>query len=293
MTRATTPERLMPQEMSDKTCLVTGATLGIGKETALGLARLGAKVVIVGRDEARTRATAAEIAKETGNPNVDFLVADLSLQSGVRALAAAFKAKYSRLDVLINNAGAVFMKREVTSEGFERTWALDHLAEFLLTDLLLDTLQASAPGRIVNVASGAHTGGKIDFDDVQRSKKYGGIGAYNQAKLANVMFTYALARRLAGKGVTVNCLHPGVVATGFGHNTPGLVKTLLSWGRPFLLTAANGAKTSIYLASSPEVAAVSGKYFDKCKPVASSKASYDEAAQERLWEMSLKQTGLA
>jgi NAD(P)-dependent dehydrogenase (short-subunit alcohol dehydrogenase family) len=280
----------MSQEMQGKICLVTGATLGIGKETALGLARKGAHVVIVGRDEARTRETQAWIVRESGNAQVDFLVADLSSQPKVRRLAEEFKSKYARLDVLLNNAGAIFTKREVTVDGIERTWALDHLAEFLLTQLLLDQLEASAPSRIVNVASGAHMAGKMNFDDLQGEKKFSGMGAYAQAKLANILFTFALSRRLAGKGVTANCLHPGVVATGFGHNTPGLVKTLVSLLRPFLITPEKGAATSIYLASSPDVADVSGKYFAKCKPIASSKLSTDVAVQEKLWEVSLRQT---
>lgn len=280
----------MLQEMQGKICLVTGATLGIGKETALGLARKGAQVVIVGRDEARTRETAAWIVKESGNARIDFLVADLSSQAEVRHLAAEFKGKYVRLDVLLNNAGAIFTRRETTIDGYERTWALNHLAEFLLTSLLLEMLQASAPARIVNVASAAHTSGKIDFDNLQGEEKYSGIGAYSQSKLANILFTYALARRLSGKGVTANCLHPGVVATGFGHNTPGLVNTLLSLARPFLITPEKGAATSIALASSPDVADVSGKYFAKSQPIASSKLSYDEALQEKLWAVSEKQT---
>jgi NAD(P)-dependent dehydrogenase (short-subunit alcohol dehydrogenase family) len=280
----------MSTEMQGKICLVTGATLGIGKETALGLARKGAHVVIVGRDEARTRETAAWVAKESGNAQVDFLVADLSSQAEVRRVAAAFVGIYPRLDVLINNAGAIFMKRELTVDGVERTWALNHLAEFLLTQLLLDKLAASAPARIVNVSSDAHTAGAIAFDNLQGERKYGGMRAYAQSKLANILFTFALARRLAGKGVTANCLHPGVVSTGFGHNTPGLVNTVLNLARPFLLTAEKGAATSIYLASSPEVANVSGKYFVRCRPTASSKQSTDVALQERLWELSERQT---
>ena len=282
----------MAQDLSGKVCLVTGATLGIGRETALGLAAMGATLVLVGRDADRTRETVAQITRETGNASVDSFVFDLSLQTGVRALAAAFSAKYPRLDVLVNNAGAAFMQREVTAEGVERTWALNHLAPFLLTNLLLDRLKASAPSRIVTVASSAHEPGAIHFDDLQGAKSYAGFRAYSQSKLANVMFTYALARRLAGTGVTANCLHPGVVATGFGHNTPGLVRTLVSLARPFLLTAAKGAKTSIYLASSPEVAGVSGKYFAKCRVVASSARSQDVAVQERLWAVSAKETGL-
>ena len=281
----------MPDAMLGKTCLVTGATLGIGRETALGLARIGARVVIVGRDYTRTREAAAQIAREAGAGDVDYLVADLSSQSEVRRLAEAFGGKYPKLDVLVNNAGAVFTRRETTADGIERTWALNHLAEFLLTWLLLERLRAGAPARVVNVASAAHTSGRINFDDLQGDKKYSGIGAYAQAKLANIMFTYALARRLEGSGVTANCLHPGVVATGFGHNTPGLMSTLLKLARPLLITPQKGAATSIYLASSPDVANVSGKYFAKCKPLAASKLSRDTAAQERLWDVSERQTG--
>ncbi len=282
----------MAQEMKGKICLVTGATLGIGKETALGLARMGAQVVIVGRDAARTKETAAWIARESGNSQIDFLVADLSLQAEVRRLAEVFKSRYARLDVLLNNAGAIFTRRELTAEGFERTWALNHLAEFLLTHLLLERLEASAPARIVNVASRAHVRGSMDFDNLQGEKKYGGMNAYCRSKLANIMFTYALARRLTGAGVTANCLHPGVVATGFGRNTPGLFRTLIGLARPLLITPEKGALTSIYLASSPEVANVSGKYFDKCKPIDSSARSLDIDAQERLWALSETQTNL-
>ncbi len=280
----------MSTEMQGKIFLVTGATLGIGKETALGVARKGGRVVIVGRDEARTNETAAWIVRESGNPQVDHLVADLSSQAEVRRLAAAFDSRYPRLDVIINNAGAIFMKRELTVDGLERTWALNHLAEFLLTRLLLGKLQASAPARIVNVSSDAHTAGAIAFDNLQGEKKYRGMRAYAQSKLANVLFTFALARRLTGKRVTANCLHPGVVATGFGHNTPGLVNAILNLARPFLLTAEQGAATSIYLASAPEVAEVSGEYFVKCKPATPSKQSTDVALQDKLWELSERQT---
>jgi retinol dehydrogenase 12 len=280
----------MSLEMQDKLCLVTGATLGIGRESALGLARMGAHVVIAGRDEARTRETAAAIAAQSGNAQIDFLVADLSSQAEVRRLAREFRDQYRRLDVLLHNAGAIFTKRETTVDGFERTWALNHLAQFLLTQLLLDRLEASAPARIVNVASRAHMSGTIDFNNLQGEKKFSAIGAYNRSKLANILFTYALARRLAGKGVTANCLHPGVVGTGFGQNTPGFLKTVLGLAKPFLITPEIGAATSIYLASSPDVADVSGKYFAKCAPVASSKLSADVALQERLWELSARQT---
>ena len=281
----------MPQNMQGKICLITGASLGIGKETALGLARRGAQVVIMGRDAERTRAAAEWIGREAGTQKVAFLLADLSSQAEVRRVAREFRDKFSRLHVLVNNAGAIFTRRETTTDGFERTWALNHLSYFLLTQELLELLKASSPARIVNVASTMHTGGTIDFDDLQGEKSYGGIRAYSQSKLANVLFTYALARRLEGTGITANCLHPGGVATGFGQNTPGALKLLLRLARPFLTTAEQGAATSIYLASSADVEDASGMYFAKCKPARSSAASHDEALQERLWELSLRQVG--
>jgi len=281
----------MSQTMQGKICLITGATLGIGKETALGLARRGAHVAIVGRDADRTRAAADWIGREAGTKEVAFLLADLSSLAEVRGLARDFKARYSRLDVLVNNAGGIFTRREESADGFERTWALNHLSYFLLTLELLELLKASAPARIINVASTMHTGGTIDFDDLQGEKSYGGIRAYSQSKLANVLFTYALARRLKGTGVTANCLHPGGVATGFGQNTPGALQLLLRLARPFLISAEQGAATSIYLASSPDVEGISGGYFAKCKPTRSAAASHDEALQERLWALSLRQIG--
>lgn len=279
-------------EMQGKVCLITGATLGIGKVTALELARKGATVVMVGRDPERTAAAVERIKHETGNDQVDSLLADLSLQSEVRRLATEFKTKYDRLDVLVNNAGAIFMKREVTAEGFERTWALNHLAYFLLTHELLDLLKQSAPARIVNVSSTAHLGSTINFDNLQGEKRYSGPRLYGQSKFANVLFTYALAHRLAGSGVTANCLHPGVVATGFGHNTPGLLKLAVTLIKPLLITPEQGAATTIHLASSPKLNGVSGFYFDKCIAVPSSGGTYDRALQEKLWQLSLEQTGL-
>jgi NAD(P)-dependent dehydrogenase (short-subunit alcohol dehydrogenase family) len=281
----------MSQTMQGKTCLITGATSGIGKDTALGLARRGAHVAIVGRDADRTRATADWIRREAGTEHVAFLPADLSSQDEVRRVAREFRDRYSRLDVLVNNAGAIFTRRGTTVDGFERTWALNHLAYFLLAQELLELLKASAPARMINVASTAHTSGVIEFGDLQGEKSYSGIRAYSQSKLANILFTYALARRLEGTGVTANCLHPGVVATGFGQNTPGALKLLMKLARPFLITAEQGAATSIYLASSPDVEGASGRYFAKCKPARSSAASHDEAVQERLWALSLRQIG--
>jgi NAD(P)-dependent dehydrogenase (short-subunit alcohol dehydrogenase family) len=248
-------------------------------------------VVITGRDVHRTRAAADWIKREADTEQVAFLLADLSSQVEVRRLAREFRARYSRLDILVNNAGAIFSRRETTVDGFERTWALNHLAYVLLTHELLDLLKASAPARIVNVASTMHHGGVIDFDDLQGEKRYGGIRAYSQSKLANVLFTYALARRLHGTGVTANCLHPGGVATGFGQNTPGALRLVMRMIRPFLITPAEGAATPIYLASSPDVEGMSGQYFARCRPARSSAASHDEALQERLWALSLQQTG--
>jgi retinol dehydrogenase 12 len=283
--------KIMLRTMQGKICLITGATSGIGKETALGLARRGAHVAIVGRDADRTRAAAESIRREVGTEEVAFLLADLSSLAEVRRLAREFQARYSRLDVLVNNAGGIFTRRETSVDGFERTWALNHLSYFLLTQELLELLKASAPARIVNVASTMHTGGVIDFDDLQGEKSYGGIRAYSRSKLANVLFTYALTRRLEGSGITANCLHPGGVATGFGQNRPGVLKLILRLARPFLITPEQGAATSIHLASSPDLEGASGQYFANCKPARSSAASHDEALQERLWALSLQQIG--
>ncbi len=277
--------------MKGKICLVTGATAGIGRATAVGLARQGALVVITGRDAARTQETLEAIRNETGNRQVESLLADFSSQAEVRRLAAEFRARYGRLDVLLNNAGAVFMERGVTVDGFERTWAVNHLASFLLTLELLDLIKASAPARIVNVSSAMHTGRTLDPDKVREEKIYG-ISGYGQSKLANVLFTYALARRLKGTGVTANCLHPGVVSTSLMKPKGSLVaKVVMGLMQPFLTTPEKGAATSLYLASSPNVEGVNGKYFIKCKAVPSSPVSYDETLQERLWELSLRQTG--
>lgn len=279
--------------MQGKICLITGATQGIGKATALGLAQQGATVALVGRDAGRTQATADEIRQACSQASVETFLADLSLQSEVRRLAAEVKHRFARLDLLVNNAGAIFQKREVTAEGFEKTWALNHLAYFLLTQELLERLKASAPARIVNVSSDAHRGLAIDFDDLQGKRRYSAIKAYAQSKLANVMFTYALDRRLEGTGVTANCLHPGAVATGFGHNMPGLLNVVMTLLRPLLLSAEKGAETSIYVASAPELAGFGGKYFEKCRAVDSARAAYDVEAQERLWRLSLEQLASA
>jgi retinol dehydrogenase 12 len=282
----------MAKSMQGKICLITGATAGIGKETALGLAKLGAHVVLVGRDEARTRGTSAWLIEKSANNQIDFFLADCSSLADVRRLAGEVKRKYPRLDVLINNAGALFVKRELTIDGLERTWALNHLAYVLLTHELLDPLKAAGSARIVNVASIAHRSAVLDFDNLQGEKSYGGMPNYRLSKLANVMFTYALARRLSDAGITVNSLHPGVVSTNFGQNNKGWFRLLICALRPFFMSAEEGAKTSIYLAGSEEVEGVSGQYFSTGKQVPSSDLSLDEAKQEKLWAISLQQAGV-
>lgn len=279
----------MVGQMQGKTVLISGATNGIGKVAAVELAKLGAQVVIIGRNPVKTADTLREIQSASGNKDVHALTADLSSMAEVRRVASEFKQQFPRLDVLLNNAGGFFSSREETVDGYEMTFALNHLSYFLLTNLLLDTLKASAPSRIVNVSSDAHQMGALDLDNLQK----GGFSAYSQSKLMNVMFTYELARRLEGTGVTANALHPGFVNTGFGRNNTGLMKLAMSVATLFALKPADGAKTSVYLASSPEVANVTGKYFDKSKPRKSSAASYDEAAQKRLWTISEQLTGIA
>jgi retinol dehydrogenase 14 len=279
---------LRPVRWSAKTVLVTGGTGGIGKATATGLAAMGARVGIIGRDTARTRAAAAEIATASGNPAVDPFPADMSSQAEVRRLAGKALAAYPQLDVLVNNVGGFWATRRVTADALEYTFAVNHLAPFLLTSLLLDRLTASAPARIVTVSSGAHTTGTINFSDLQGERRYSGQQAYSQSKLANVMFTYELARRLEGTCVTATVLHPGVVRTGFAAENPSPAwKAFLPLIRLFLKTPEKGAATSIYLASSPEVEGVTSTYFAGNKQKASSPASRDPAASERLWQLSL------
>jgi NAD(P)-dependent dehydrogenase (short-subunit alcohol dehydrogenase family) len=269
-----------------KVCLLTGATTGIGRAAAEGLARTGLTLVLAGRDAARTEAAVEGVRRVSGNDRVEGLVADLSLGSEVRRLAAEFRARHRRLDVLVNNAGAIFTRREETAEGREKTLALNHLAYFLLTRELLDLLLATAPARVVNVASEAHRGTRLDFDDLDSRRRYSGLGVYGRSKLMNLLFTAELARRLEGKAVTANALHPGVVATGFGGNTPGLFRTLVRIAQPFMLSPEKGARTLVYLATSPEVEGVSGKYFYRCREMRPSPAARDPESARRLWELS-------
>ncbi|MGH8835088.1 MAG: SDR family NAD(P)-dependent oxidoreductase [Actinomycetes bacterium] len=279
--------------MTGKTILITGGTGGIGKATATGLARLGARVAITGRDAARAKAAASDITAGPENPVVDAYAVDLSSQAQVRHFAAVVLKAYPRLDVLVNNVGGFWAHRHVTADGLEHTFALNHLAPFLLTNLLLDRLIASAPARIVTVSSGAQAMGRIDFNDLQGERGYSGQRAYNQSKLANVMFTYELARRLAGTGVTATVLHPGVVRTAFGAEDPfAWHRLFLPLVRPFMKSPGRGADTAVYLASSADVAGVTGRYFANRKPKTSNKSSYDSSAQTRLWEISERLVGL-
>ena len=278
--------------MSGKVCLITGGSSGIGKATALGLANQGANVVLVGRDRSRGEAARTEIVEKSGNELADLMLADLSSQASIRQLAEDFTSRYGRLHVLINNAGVFISKRTLTVDGIETTFAVNHLAPFLLTNLLLGVLKASAPARIVNVTSSGERSGTINFDDLQGEGRYSGFRAYNQSKLAMILFTYELAKRLEGTGVTVNCVHPGVVVTNLGRGSSGSFGLLLRLMRPFFSSPEKGAETSIYLASSPQVEGVSGKYFAKKAEARSSEQSYDEATGRRLWQVCAELTKL-
>ena len=279
--------------MADKIVLITGGTGGIGKATAIGLATMGARVCITGRELGRAEHAAADIRAAAGNPRVDALAADLSSQAEVRQLAATVLNAYPRLDVLVNNVGGFWAHRHPTVDSLEHTFALNHLAPFLLTNLLLDRLKASAPARVVTVSSGAQSMGQIDFDDLQGVRNYSGQRAYNQSKLANILFSNELARRLDGSGVTANSLHPGVVRTNFGAEDQAWLFTLVSRiVLPLLKTPAQGAQTSIYLASSPEVVGVTGKFFDNRKPRTANKIAYDTRLASKLWQVSADLVGL-
>jgi NAD(P)-dependent dehydrogenase (short-subunit alcohol dehydrogenase family) len=276
--------------MQGKVCIVTGANSGIGKATAMGLAQMGATVVMVCRDEGKGQVAQNEIKEKSGNDAIDLMLADLASQASIRQLAQNFQQHYQHLHVLINNAGGVNLSRRETTDGLEVTFAVNYLAPFLLTNLLLEKLIASAPSRIVNVSSESHQSGYIRMIDLHLEKGYRIMRAYGQSKLALVLFTYELARRLQGTGVTANCLHPGFVATNIGQNGVGpvgrsITKLIFS---TLGISPEEGAKTSIYLASSPEIEGVTGKYFAKSIPVRSAPISYDKTLQRELWEESEK-----
>ena len=282
------------ETMKGKICLVTGANAGIGKTTALGLAKIGAAVVMVSRNQERGEAARAEIMAESENDAVDLMIADLSSQQSIRQLAEDFKTRYERLDVLVNNAGGIFGSPSLTVDGLEYTFALNHLSYFLLTNLLLERIKESSPARIVNVSSQAQADATINFDDLQSEQNYNARRVYGQSKLANILFTYELARRLDGVDVTTNALHPGVVRTNFGRESTSrafaLMMRLLG---PFLASPEKGASTSIYLATAPEVEGVTGKYFIDKQEQKSNAESYDTAVAQRLWQVSEELTGLA
>ena len=279
--------------MAGKTVLITGGTGGIGKAAAIRLASMGARVGITGRDRTRSESAAAVIVRESGSSAVDIFVADMSSQAEVRRLADEVLAAYPRLDVLLNNVGGFWSHRHVTADGLEHTFALNHLAPFLLTSLLSDRLIASAPARVVTVASGAQGMGRIDFEDLMGERKYSGQSAYNQSKLANVMFTYELARRFEGTGVTATVLHPGMTNTAFSAEDPSRAfAPLVAVMRPFMKSPERGADTPVYLASSPDVEGITGRYFANRAAKASSKSSYDSAICARLWQVSADLVGI-
>jgi NAD(P)-dependent dehydrogenase (short-subunit alcohol dehydrogenase family) len=278
--------------MGGKTVLITGGTSGIGKATAVAMAAMGADVVITGRNAERGEAAVEEIKGHSTNASVELILADLSVQSEVRRLAEIFLERHDRLDVLANNAGLVQSKRTETPDGIETTLAINHLAPFLLTNLLLDRLKESAPGYVITVSSEAQRWGSMDFGDLQSKRKYRGFPVYGMTKLANIMFTYELADRLKGTGVTANCLHPGSVGTNFGQNNRGPMALFFRTFKPFMRSPEQGADTLIWLASSPEVDGVSGKYFSDRKEIEAKEIAYDPDARRRLWEISEDLTGL-
>ena len=272
-------------EMEGKLCLITGATDGIGKETAKCLAEYNAQVILVGRDQKKGGAVRKELIAQTGNDQINFMRADLSNMNAIQKLSVEIHKKYNKLNVLINNVGAFFAKREITDEGFEKTFALNHLGYFLLTKLLLDLIKKSTDARIINVSSRAHAGSTINFEDLQGEKDFSGWNAYKQSKLMNIMFTYKLSELLQDTPITINTLHPGFVRSRFGENNDGMVGTGLKLAKKIgAVSIKQGAKTSVFLASSPIVKDVTGKYFVKCKSEKSSIASYNTSDIDRLWK---------
>jgi len=279
--------------MAQRICMVTGANSGIGKETSKKLAGLGATVVMVCRNQKRGEKAMSEIEGASNGAEVELMIADFSSLDSVRALAKTFLEKHDSLHVLINNAGGVNVLRSVTADGFETTFQVDYLSHFLLTNLLLEALEKGAPSRIINVSSASHYRGHLKFDDLHMKRGYGVMKAYSQAKLAQVLFTYELSRRLEGTGVTVNSLHPGAVATNIWKGSMGPFSFLGNISRLFLISPQRGAETPAYLASSPQVEGVTGKYYDQMREKQSSAESYDQAVARKLWDESERMTGLS
>jgi retinol dehydrogenase-14 len=278
--------------MRGKRVLVTGGTSGIGRATAVAMATMGADVVVTGRNRERGELAVEEIWAESFGGSVELMLADLAVQAEVRRLAEEFMERHDRLDVLVNNAGLVQSTRTETRDGIETTLAVNHLAPFLLTNLLLDLLKSSAPSRVVTVSSEAQRWGRMDFDDLQSKSKYRGFPVYGMTKLANIMFTYELAERLEGTGVTATCMHPGAVNTRFGTNNGGPMTLLFRALKPFMRTPGQGADTVNYLASSWEVEGVSGKYYSDRKWIEPQQIALDPEARRKLWEASEELTGL-
>lgn len=279
--------------LADKVALVTGANVGIGKETAVALAAAGARTIIACRDAIKGAAAVDEIKRRSGSAAVELVAADFASFAKTRAFGADVRARVDKLDVLVNNAGLMLTSRRLTEDGHETMFQTNHLGYFLTTHLLLPLLRAAGSARIVNVASTAHRGQALDFDDLDSARSFSPLGTYGRSKLCNVYFTYELAARLRGASITANCLHPGVVGTDFGQKERGVFRALVRLARPFMLSPAAGAATQIHLAMSPDVEGVTGKYFDKQRTVKSSRASYDVAARERLWRESERLTGVA
>jgi len=276
----------MATSMKGKRVILTGASRGIGRETALALGKMGADLSLIVRDPERGKVVADEVRALGGGGEVEVFIADLSSIADVRRVGAEVLAKHDRIDILINNAGALLMDRQVTKDGHEATFATNHLGYFVLTKVLLDAVKKAPAGRIVNVASEAHRSGSMKFDDLMGEKKYAGWFAYSASKLANILFTAELARRLEGTNVTTNCLHPGVIASGFARNNEGFVGFLAKLASPFLMSSENGAKTTLFLATDPSVVSTSGLYFDKSKPRKPSREARDASVAKRLWDVS-------
>lgn len=279
-----------------KTCLITGSTSGIGKEIAIGLAKMKANVVLVGRSKAKCQATLEEIWRNasvsTNKNRVSYLLADLSSQASIHQLANEFLDSYESLDILINNAGVFLSRRSTTVDSIEYTFAVNHLAPFLLTNLLFERIKASSPSRIITTSSVAHRGAHINFDNLQFERgRYNGVEAYRQSKLANILFTKELARRSRGSGVTSNCFHPGGVRTNLVQSSPWYYRLIWAIINPFLVSPKKGADTAIYLASSSKVAEISGKYFVNRKPVSPWELTDEHDAAARLWKISEELTG--